>query len=456
MNITIVGGGSFGTSIGNQLANNSLNKVTLFVRNNLQAKEINELNTNKKYFPNTRLNKFLVASTDVKTIEKAEIICLALPSKRIPKIIEELKGHVDKNVLFVNLSKGFYKDGVTIVEYLQGVLDTDNVVTMKGPTFASELINNAHSIFTLGFNSKSQYAIIKKIFTDTNIYIDYTTDMRGVELLSVLKNIYAILIGIVDAKYNSPNTRFMILTKAYSEMRILLKQLGGREDTLFLSCGFGDLGITSLNDLSRNRTLGLLIGKGFYRNESKKNKVTVILEGVKTIKIINKLLSTGIKKRLSLFTKLESFFSNKETDFDIYFDLLLDKKMKTILTYGTFDLLHYGHIEILRRSKELGDRLVVGISTDEFNKVKGKKCKISYEKRKEFLDAVGYVDLVIPETDWNQKIDDIKNNEIDVFVMGDDWEGKFDFLKKYCEVIYLPRTTGISTTKLKSIIDKND
>jgi glycerol-3-phosphate dehydrogenase (NAD(P)+) len=162
MNITILGEGSFGTSIGNQLANNPLNKVTLFVKNNLQAKEIIELNTNKKYFPNTRLNKFLLASTDVKTIEKAEIIFLALPSKRIPKIIEELKVHVDKNVFLVTLSKGFYKDRVTIVEYLQGVLDTDNVVAMKGPTFASELMNNAHSIFTLGFNSKSQYTIIKK------------------------------------------------------------------------------------------------------------------------------------------------------------------------------------------------------------------------------------------------------------------------------------------------------
>ena len=454
MNISIIGGGSFGTSIGNQLANNPLNKVILFVRNNEQAKEINELNTNKKYFPNIRLNKFLLASTDVKIIEKADIIFLALPSKRIPRIIEELKGHINKDTLFVNLSKGFYKGGITIVEYLQGVLDTDNVVTMKGPTFASELINNAHSIFTLGFKSKLQYTLIKKIFTDTNIHVDYTTDIRGVELLSVLKNIYAILIGIVDAKYNSPNTRFMILTKAYSEMRILLKQLGGREDTLFLSCGYGDLGITSLNDLSRNRTLGLLIGKGFYRSDSKTKKVSVIVEGVKTIKIINRLLNISIRERLSLFTKLESFFSNKETDFDVYFDSLVDKKMKTILTYGTFDLLHYGHIEILRRSKELGDRLVVGISTDEFNKVKGKECKISYEKRKEFLDAVGYVDLVIPETDWNQKIDDIKNNEIDVFVMGDDWEGKFDFLKEYCEVIYLPRTVGISTTKLKSIIDK--
>jgi glycerol-3-phosphate cytidylyltransferase len=152
---------------------------------------------------------------------------------------------------------------------------------------------------------------------------------------------------------------------------------------------------------------------------------------------------------------MESFFTNKESNFDIHFDALIDKKMTTILTYGTFDLLHYGHIEILRRARELGDRLVVGLSTDDFNKTKGKKCEISYEKRKEFIESIGYVDLVIPESSWDQKKKDIIDNEIDMFIMGDDWEGEFDFLEEYCKVLYLPRTIGISTTKLKSIINKN-
>ena len=323
---------------------------------------------------------------------------------------------------------------------------------MKGPTFSSELINNSHSIFTLGLDSKSQYHIIDSVIKNTNIHIDYTTDIKGVELLSVLKNIYAIIIGIVDAKHNSPNTRFMILTKSFSEIKIILNTLGGREDTLFLASGFGDLGLTSLNDLSRNRTLGLLIGKGFYN--SGKNK-GVVLEGVKTIEFINELLTPSIKERLPLFSKMESFFTNKESNFDIHFDALIDKKMTTILTYGTFDLLHYGHIEILRRARELGDRLVVGLSTDDFNKTKGKKCEISYEKRKEFLESIGYVDLVIPESSWDQKKKDIVDNEIDMFIMGDDWEGEFDFLEEYCKVLYLPRTIGISTTKLKTLINKN-
>lgn len=128
--------------------------------------------------------------------------------------------------------------------------------------------------------------------------------------------------------------------------------------------------------------------------------------------------------------------------------------MKKVITYGTFDLLHYGHINILKRARELGDYLVVAISTDEFNKLKNKKSYFSYEERKLMVEAIRYVDEVIPENTWEQKIEDVKKNNIDVFVMGDDWEGKFDFLKDYCEVIYLPRTEGISTTQIKSELKK--
>ncbi len=126
--------------------------------------------------------------------------------------------------------------------------------------------------------------------------------------------------------------------------------------------------------------------------------------------------------------------------------------MKRILTYGTFDLLHYGHIRILKRAKELGDYLVVALSTDEFNATKGKKAYHSYETRKKMLEAIRYVDLVIPENNWEQKIDDIKDYKIDVCVMGSDWAGsdKFDYLKDYCEVVFLERTPGVSTTQIKN------
>lgn len=125
--------------------------------------------------------------------------------------------------------------------------------------------------------------------------------------------------------------------------------------------------------------------------------------------------------------------------------------MKRVLTYGTFDLLHYGHIRLLKRAKALGDYLIVAISTDEFNAVKGKKAYHDFETRKEMLEAVRYVDLVIPENNWDQKRDDVKNYHVDVVVMGNDWEGheKFENLRDLCEVVYLDRTEGISTTKIK-------
>ena len=131
--------------------------------------------------------------------------------------------------------------------------------------------------------------------------------------------------------------------------------------------------------------------------------------------------------------------------------------MKRVITYGTFDLLHYGHIHLLRRAKEQGDYLIVALSTDEFNeKAKNKKCYFSYDERKQLLESVRYVDLVVPEKSWNQKVHDIQLYQIDVFVIGDDWKGKFDFLKDYCEVIYFPRTKQISTTQIKDDLKKQD
>lgn len=123
--------------------------------------------------------------------------------------------------------------------------------------------------------------------------------------------------------------------------------------------------------------------------------------------------------------------------------------MKRVITYGTYDLLHYGHINLLKRAKALGDYLIVALSSDEFNAIKGKKSFFSYEERKQILEAIRYVDLVIKEDNWEQKITDIQKYSIDIFVMGDDWEGKFDFLNDYCKVIYLPRTPNISTTQIK-------
>ena len=129
--------------------------------------------------------------------------------------------------------------------------------------------------------------------------------------------------------------------------------------------------------------------------------------------------------------------------------------MKTVITYGTFDLLHYGHIRLLKRAKALGDYLIVGLSTDEFNAIKNKKAYHPYEVRKEILEAIKYVDKIIPEENWEQKVDDIKKYNVDVLCMGNDWQDsdKFKDLSNYCEVVFLERTEGISTTKIKKDLE---
>ena len=317
MNILVLGAGTFGTAIANELAINKNNNVILFSRSQDKVREINQNNTNQNFFPNKKLTKELTATSDINDIKYIDIIFIALPSSKIINTLFSIKHNFKKDVLIINLSKGLYKDGITIVESIKKKIDIKNVITLKGPSFAVEIMEHAETLLTLGYSTSNQYRTVIKIIKNTSLNIDFTKDILGVEVLSVLKNIYALFIGVIDAKYDSPNTRFMFLTKAFSEIRIILKFLGGKEETLFLGCGFGDLCLTSLNDLSRNRTLGLLIGKDFFNfNESKND---TILEGVRAIKIVNNLLPKELKKELPIFNKLNDFFSNKKQKFEIGF-----------------------------------------------------------------------------------------------------------------------------------------
>ena len=130
------------------------------------------------------------------------------------------------------------------------------------------------------------------------------------------------------------------------------------------------------------------------------------------------------------------------------------KKYKRAITYGTFDLFHVGHLRLLKRVAALADELYVAVSSDEFNSIKGKTCVIPFAERAEIIESLACVTKVIREDNWDQKINDVKENHCDLFVMGDDWAGQFDFLKDYCDVIYLPRTPGVSTTDIKKILKK--
>ncbi|MBH69843.1 MAG: glycerol-3-phosphate dehydrogenase [Flavobacteriales bacterium] len=320
MNILVLGAGTFGTAIANELAINKNNNVILFSRSKDKVREINQNSTNQNFFPNKKLTKELTATSDINDIKHIDIIFIALPSSKIIDTLFSIKHIFKKDVLIINLSKGLYKDGITIVESIKKKIDIKNVITLKGPSFAVEIMEHAETLLTLGYSTSNQYRTVIKIIKNTSLNIDSTKDILGVEVLSVLKNIYALFIGVIDAKYDSPNTRFMFLTKAFSEIRIILKFLGGKEETLFLGCGFGDLCLTSLNDLSRNRTLGLLIGKNFFNFNDNSNNT--ILEGVRAIMIMNNLLPKQLKRSLPIFNKLNNFFSKKKQKFEIDFKQL--------------------------------------------------------------------------------------------------------------------------------------
>lgn len=450
--IAIIGTGTFAISMAYQLSLNKKNKITLFGRDADQCCEINDHNTNNKYFENLKLKKRIKASCDYSELTNYKVLFICIPSNAILDLGLILKEFVQKNTLIVNMAKGLLLDGVTIYDYLRNICQFENVTTLKGPSFSSELISNHPTLLTFGYEAYQQSKKIRSLIENTHLYLDYTTDINGVEYLSALKNIYAIYIGNIDGRFNSLNTRYFLLTQCFNEIRKLLKHLHCDPDTIVLGCGIGDICLTSLSDLSRNRTLGLMIGKGFYDPSfSSKN---VALEGLRTLQLLHDSLDVKIVETLPILKTMLAFFIKKEADnLNLDFFSLLKKRFKTVLTYGTFDLLHYGHLEILKRSKSFGDRLIVGLSTDDFNLEKGKKCEFSFDKRKKYLESLDYVDIVIPETHWEQKIEDIKKYDVDYFVMGDDWKGKFDFLEEHCEVIYLPRTQGISTTQIKKILN---
>ncbi|HLN54104.1 MAG TPA: NAD(P)H-dependent glycerol-3-phosphate dehydrogenase [Lentimicrobium sp.] len=308
-NICITGAGSIGTALGQALVIHDHLNVTLLSIENDVVDDINNYHINKTYFPQIHLDKRLKATVDESVLEKADFIFLAIPSSTIISYIQKVKSRINPKAIIVNLAKGFASNNETIVDDLKSIINNP-VCSLKGPTFARELINDMPTAMTVGAEDYSIFIKLREIFKSTVIHTDYSSDVMGVELLSILKNIYAITIGIVDAHFNSPNLRFLIFTRAFNEMLQILLLFGGKQETIFRYCGIGDFGLTSLNDLSRNRTLGLLIGKGFF-SEDISGKV--VLEGRIAVDIIIKklqLLNADCEQFLLLYELNKVFNGN--------------------------------------------------------------------------------------------------------------------------------------------------
>lgn len=304
--IFFIGAGAIATALGNVLAKNVQYDVTLITIESDVAKTITDENLNKKYFPSILLEKRLKASTDHSLLSQEAIVFIAIPSVAIVNFIRQQKIHPGS--VLVNLAKGFGDERRTLVECLHDIVPNP-VCSLKGPSFAREIINNQPTSLTLGSTDIQLFNEFSEIFKGSSIHLDYSEDIRGVELISILKNIYAIVIGIVDAQFESPNLKFLVFTKALNELKKLLVLFGGNEKTLFNYCGIGDFALTALNDLSRNRTLGLLIGKGFFTDYISGK---VVLEGRIAVNVFYKeLVNRGIETAdFPIMTELYMVFNS--------------------------------------------------------------------------------------------------------------------------------------------------
>jgi len=322
-NIVLLGAGSISTALGSSLAQRSDLNVSLLSIEQDVVESICSSQINHKYFPNIRLAPALKATTDPEVLLKAEVVFIGIPSVAVVDYLLSIKHLLQEDAILVNLAKGFgcHKQIISdcLAEHLQ-----NPICALKGPSFAREIINNSPTAFTLAAKDMSICKQVEPLFEGTIIFVDTTTDLFGVEILSILKNIYAILIGIVDAHFNSPNLRFMMFTRAFNEMRNILLHFGGNADTMFHYCGIGDFGLTALNDLSRNRTLGLLIGKGFF-NEGISNKV--VLEGRIAMRIIlDKLVESNMPKSgYHMMRQLDKVF-NGNTDIADFVNKMINER----------------------------------------------------------------------------------------------------------------------------------
>ena len=284
--IVFIGSGAIATAIGDVLAEKNKDEIYLLSIEKEVIEMINTMHVNTSYFPKCQLSENLHATDDKNVLLEANVIFLAIPSTAVVGYLMENKDYINPTALVVNLAKGFGSGDQIIPDSIKSLI-FNPFMTLKGPSFAREIINRQDTGLTAAATDECFYKIITDVFDGTMIRTDFTTDVTGVEYASILKNIYAIVIGMVDAHFDSANLRSIFITRALNEMRRLITTFGGDERTMYNYCGFGDFSLTSLNDMSRNRTLGLLIGKGFFNSCMSDS---VVLEGRIAVDVFYKKL----------------------------------------------------------------------------------------------------------------------------------------------------------------------
>ncbi len=478
--IGVIGAGTWGLALARALASNG-NDVTVW---SAIPSEIDELVTTHK---NHRLPEMVIPDSIAftKTLEAAcqnkDIILFAVPSLYVRETAEKVRSLIPDYQIIVDVAKGIEK---TTHYMLSEVISTEikrdgkhdhiEIVALSGPTHAEEVALDMPTTIVSACENEKAAKFVQDVFMNKTLRVYTNSDIKGVELCGAMKNIVALAAGISQGLGYGDNAKAALITRGMSEIKRLGQAMGCLESTFDGLAGVGDLIVTATSEHSRNNRAGQLIGQGYSVDEAIE-KVQMVVEGINALPAALELSET-FKVELPIVTAVNSIINDKKDPHQVVQALMgrhkksesgksflattyeakvqnkkRGNKMKRVITYGTFDLMHYGHINLLKRAKALGDYLVVVISSDEFNwNEKQKKCYFSYEQRKALVESVRYVDLVIPEKNWEQKKEDVHEYHIDTFVMGDDWKGKFDFLKdEGVDVVYLPRTPEISTTRIK-------
>lgn len=415
-----------------------------------------------------------------------DILLFAVPSVFVRSTAHSAAPYIPEGQIIVDVAKGIESDTLyTMTEVIRDELkkaggpENVKLVALSGPTHAEEVALDLPTTIVSACTDMQVAEQVQDVFMNTCMRVYTNTDVTGVEICGAMKNIIALAAGISGGLGYGDNARAALITRGLAEITRLGRAMGCVEQTFSGLAGIGDLIVTATSEHSRNNRCGRLIGQGVKPSDAVK-QVGMVVEGIHAIPAAMRLaeryhvdltiisaVDAVINRNADPAESVAALMQRRKTSEiplpapQIEFENQLLKNvrgtsMKRVITYGTFDLLHYGHINLLRRAKALGDYLVVVLSTDEFNwNEKHKKCYFSYEQRKALLEAVRYVDLVIPENNWEQKISDVHEYHIDTFVMGDDWVGKFDFLKdEGVEVVYLPRTPEISSTQIKQDLNK--
>jgi len=322
MNVSIIGPGSFGTALA-QLISENTDEVYLFGRNTDVINSINTKKTNDVYFPYNHLNENINAfhlKDDIDKLEETDLVVLSVPSGVLSSVVSDLN-HYLKDKIIISSIKGIdYPSLNLMTEIIKSETQNENVFSISGPTFADELIHNMLSALTIGVDNSEHIKPIKKIFNSPWLFTDLSSDVQGVEFCGVLKNVYAVALGIFDSEFYGNNSHYAFLNLCFKEMRVILDKMGHDVDLSNKFCGFGDFNLTTCVDRSRNRTLGLMIGKGIALDFENS---TITMEGFRSAKALQKIsqemgmkfpiinfVSTAFKDRTSVKPGLNALLND--------------------------------------------------------------------------------------------------------------------------------------------------